>query len=426
MATDTSPNPTPTNLTQPNCGGCRVCGAPLERTFVDLGTMPLAQNFLAAAQLDQMERFYPLRVMICDECLLVQLKEYVAPADIFTDYAYFSSYSTSWLRHAESYCAMVRDRFALSTASQVVEIASNDGYLLQYLRDAGIPVLGIEPAANVAQAARENGIETLNRFFSPMLARELAAAGQKADLLIGNNVLAHVPDLHALVSAMQLLLADQGVITMEFPHLIRLMEQNQFDTIYHEHYSYFSFFVVHRVFAEHGLEIFDVDELPTHGGSLRIYAHHADDTAHAVEPAVPRLLEEERSAGYTHLSSYTAFPQRVAKTKRTLLAFLIDAKNRGRSVVGYGAPAKGNTLLNYCGVRPDLLEFTVDRSPHKVGTYLPGTHIPVHDVARLDAAKPDYILILPWNLKSEIIQQLAYARSRGAKFVVPIPELSVT
>ena len=409
----------------PADGGCRFCAAPLETTFVDLGMMPLAQNFRSANQLDQMEAFYPLHAFVCSKCLLVQLKEYVSPVDIFCDYAYFSSYSSSWLAHAERFCREAVRRFDLTAEHQVVEIASNDGYLLQYLVEAGIPVLGIEPAMNVARVANEKGIPTLNQFFNTATAKALVADGVRADLLIGNNVLAHVPDLHELVEAMKIVLADHGVISMEFPHLARLIEQNQFDTIYHEHYSYFSFLVVQKVFAAHGLMIFDVEHLPTHGGSLRIFARHADDGSRPVLPSVHELMKSELASGYDRIETYRDFTEKVARTKRQLLSFLIQARNEGKTVVGYGAPAKANTLLNYCGIRADLLEYTVDRSPHKTGTFLPGTHIPVYDVSRIAETQPDYVLILPWNLKTEIMDQLAYARDWQGRFVVPIPELTV-
>lgn len=405
--------------------GCRFCGAALQRTFVDLGMMPLAQNFLRADQLDDMEPFFPLHAHVCAECLLVQLKEYVAPDDIFSDYAYFSSFSDSWLAHARAYCEQMIQRFDLGQKSQVVEIASNDGYLLRNFVDAGIPVLGVEPARNIAAVATERGVNTLNAFFNTTTAEELLAQGKRADLLVGNNVLAHVPALNDLVRAMAMLLAERGVITMEFPHLARLMEQNQFDTIYHEHFSYFSFIVVREVFAAQGLEIFDVEELPTHGGSLRIYARHDDDRSQPITTAVEALVQAELDAGLDRLETYALFTEQVARAKRQLLSFLIDAKEHGRRVAGYGAPAKANTLLNYCGVRTDLLDYTVDRSPHKQGKYMPGTHIPIQAVERIAETKPDYVLILPWNLKDEIASQLNFVREWGARFVVPIPELTI-
>lgn len=405
--------------------GCRACGAPLARTFVDLGMMPLAQNFLRADQLDDMEPFYPLHAYICEQCLLVQLKEYVSPREIFTEYAYFSSYSDSWLKHAQQYCEQMTARWGLNSESQVVEIASNDGYLLQYFLQAGIPVLGVEPAGNVAAAAVDRGVPTVNAFFNTETARALVADGTRADLLVGNNVLAHVPAVNDLAAGMALLLADQGVITMEFPHLARLMDENQFDTIYHEHFSYFMLSTAQAIFARQGLTIFDVEQLPTHGGSLRIYACHAGDASHPVLPAATELLNWEASQGYDRLETYLSFTKRVERTKRQLLSFLMRAREEGRTVAGYGAPAKANTLLNYCGVRTDLLDYTTDRSPHKHGKFLPGTHIPVYSVDEIAARRPDYVLILPWNLRTEIMHQLASVREWGAKFVVPIPELTI-
>ncbi len=387
--------------------------------------MPLAQNFLQPRQLDDMEPFYPLHVYICEKCLLVQLKEYVSPKDIFSDYAYFSSYSDSWLEHARKYSHRMIERLGLDHHSRVVEIASNDGYLLQYFLQAGIQVLGIEPAHNVAEVARQNGIPTLNKFFNSTTAGELVAEGKRADLLVGNNVLAHVPQVVDLVQAMARLLNDHGVITMEFPHVVRLIEENQFDTIYHEHYSYFSFTTVHNLFAAQGLEIFDVEQLPTHGGSLRIYARHVQDNSQPLMESVAALLQDEAAGGYDSLETYLHFTDRVAHTKRRLLSFLVEAKDQGKSVVGYGAPAKGNTLLNYCGIGTDLLEYTVDRSPHKQGKFLPGTHIPVSPVEQIARTRPDYVLILPWNLSNEVMHQLDYIREWNARFVVPIPEVRI-
>jgi hypothetical protein len=373
-----------------------------------------------------MEPFYPLHAYVCDQCFLVQLDEYVTPATIFAgDYAYFSSFSTSWLAHAKRYTEDMTRRFGLTKSSRVVEIASNDGYLLQYFVEKGIPVLGIEPTANTAAAATAKGIPTLVKFFGTQTAREIRASHGPADLLLGNNVLAHIPKLNDFVAGMKLLLAGRGVITMEFPHLVQLITHNQFDTIYHEHYSYLSFTTVDRLFAHHGLTLFDVEELPTHGGSLRIYARHAGEDSHPIAARVADLKAREEAFGVTRLSTYAAFQERVKETKRKLLAFLIDAKNAGKSIVGYGAPGKGNTLLNYCGIRADFLDYTVDRSPHKQGRYLPGTRIPIHHPDRIAETRPDYVLILPWNLKDEIMTQMAHVRNWGGQFVTPIPEVTV-
>lgn len=404
---------------------CRFCGSKLEHTFVDLGASPLVQSFLNAEQLNQMEPFYPLRVYVCGKCFLVQLQEFVAPENIFSDYLYFASYSDSWLAHAKRYTDQMVQRFPIDANSLVVEIASNDGYLLQYFVEKKIPVLGIEPAANVVSVAIQNGIPSLVRFFGSETARELAAEGKQADLLLGNNVLAHVPDLNDFLAGMKRLLKPCGVITMEFPHLMRLMEENQFDTIYHEHFSYFSFLTIEKVFTSHGLTLFDVEELPTHGGSLRIYARHAADSSKPIGPRVAELLSREESAGYARLETYSRFAEQVKETKRKLLEFLIQAKRSGKKIVGYGAPAKGNTLLNYCAIRTDFLEYTVDRSPHKQGKFLPGTHIPIFPPDQIRQTRPDYLLVLPWNLKDEIIQQNAFIRDWGGQFVVPIPEVKI-
>ncbi|HSF43601.1 MAG TPA: class I SAM-dependent methyltransferase, partial [Thermoanaerobaculia bacterium] len=389
---------------------CRFCGAPLSHVFVDLGAQPLANSYLEPADLRKAERFYPLCVYVCGECLLVQLPEEERPEEIFSDYAYFSSYSESWLRHAREYAKAMISRFGLGPTHQVVEVASNDGYLLRWFVERGIPVLGIEPAGNVAQAAEAAGIPTLVKFFGAKTARELADRGTRADLLVGNNVLAHVPDLNDFVAGLSILLAEGGVLTMEFPHLLRLMEEDQFDTIYHEHYSYFSFTAVRRVFSAHGLTLFDVEELPTHGGSLRIYARHDRDDSKPVGDRVQDLLAREEAAGLASLDAYRSFTERVERVKRGLLRFLIQAKEEGKTVAAYGAPAKGNTLLNYCGIRTDFLDYTVDRSPHKQGRYLPGTRIPIHAPDRLRETRPDYVLILPWNLKEEIVEQMADVR----------------
>jgi SAM-dependent methyltransferase len=405
---------------------CRLCGVELRRVFIDLGMSPLSNAYLRAEQLHRMEPFYPLRVYVCQGCLLVQLPVAQRAAEIFGDeYLYFSSYSESWLRHCEAYAGMACERFGLNDRSLVVELASNDGYLLQYFKRRHIPVLGVEPSRNVAQVAVEQrGIPTLARFFGRELASELRAQGQAADLIVANNVLAHVPDLHDFLAGIATLLRPGGVCTVEFPHLLRLMQENQFDTIYHEHFSYFSLLTARRAFAQHGLDLFDVDELPTHGGSLRLYARPRAAGATPSEK-VALLEKREAAAGLGALEGYLGFRSQVERCKRDLLSFLIKARQEGKRVVGYGAPAKGNTLLNYCGVREDLIDFTVDRSPHKQGRYLPGTHIPIRAPQDLQAARPDYILILPWNLKEEIVEQLADARTWGARFVVPIPRIEL-
>jgi SAM-dependent methyltransferase len=405
--------------------GCRFCGTPLSHTFADLGMSPLCESFLAPEQLNQMEPFYPLHAYVCARCFLVQVEEYVGPERIFDDYAYFSSYSDAWLEHARSYTDMIVSRLGLDRQSHVVELGSNDGYLLQNFVAKGIPVLGVEPAANVAAAAVAKGVTTTTRLFGRAAAGDLVADGKRADLIIGNNVLAQVPDLNGFVAGMKLLLKPHGVITMEFPHLLRLMDENQFDTIYHEHFSYFSFMTVEQIFAAHGLVLFDVEELWTHGGSLRIYARHADDDARAIVPRVGALRAREKAARCDSLERYSLFTERVYETKRRLLEFLISAKRSGKSIAGYGAPGKGNTLLNYCGIRTDFLDYTVDRNPHKHGKFLPGTRIPIHHPEKIKETRPDYLLILPWNLKDEIMLQMVEVRAWGGQFVVPIPELRV-
>jgi len=403
---------------------CRFCEAPLSEVFVDLGMSPLCESFLPADALNRMEPFYPLLVWVCGRCFLVQLQEYVSPSDIFTEYAYFSSYSSSGLKHARDYTDMAATRFGLGAKSRVVEIASNDGYLLQYFVEKGIPVLGVEPAANVARTAVERGVPTVVRFFGRETAGELVREHGPADLIVGNNVLAHVPDVNDFVAGLEVLLGRGGTITMEFPHLWRLMEENQFDTIYHEHFSYLSFTVVREIFAAHGLRVFDVERLPTHGGSLRIFAAHRSDPR-GESDAAAGLAREESADGFRTIARYRPFAARVEETKRALLEFLIDARRAGKTVAAYGAPGKGNTLLNYCGIRTDFVDYAVDRNPYKHGRFTPGTHIPIHPPERLGDTRPDYILILPWNLKDEIVAQLAYAREWGAKFVVPIPAVEV-
>ncbi len=412
-------------MSQTNQVSCRFCGSKLEHTFVDLGMSPLCESFLPGDHLNEMEPFYPLHAQVCGNCFLVQLQAYVTPEDIFSDYAYFSSYSDSWLAHAKKYTDQMVERFGLGANSLVVELASNDGYLLQYFVEKRVPVLGIEPAANVAEVAKKKGVPTLVKFFGRETARELAAAGKQADLLLGNNVLAQVPDLNDFVAGMKILLKPLGIITMEFPHLQRLMEENQFDTIYHEHFSYFSFLTAEKIFAAHGLTLFDVEELPTHGGSLRIYGRHKEDSSKPVSARVTDLRKREETAGYTRLETYSRFAEQVKETKRKLLEFLIEAKRGGKKIAGYGAPGKGNTLLNYCAIRSDFLDYTVDRNPYKHGRFLPGTHVPIYPPDRIQETKPDFLLILPWNLKDEIIKQNAFIREWGGKFVVPIPEVQI-
>jgi len=405
--------------------GCLSCGTALQHTFVDLGMSPLCESYVPKERLNEAEPFYPLHVYVCDQCFLVQLEEYVSPEAIFTEYAYFSSYADSWVEHMRRYADMITQRLSLTRDSLVVEVASNDGYLLQHFVEKGIPVLGVEPAANVARVATAKGIPTLVQFFGEETAREMVAGGLRADLICGANVLAQVPRPNDFVKGLQLLLKPGGVVTIEFPHLLRLMAENQFDTIYHEHFSYFSFLSAERIFAAQGLTVFDVEELPTHGGSLRLYARHAEDTARPVTSRARELRQREIEAGIRRLETYARFGEQVKETKRRLLEFLIEVKRHGKTVVGYGAPGKGNTLLNYCGVRTDFIDFTVDRSPYKQGKFLPGTRIPIHHPDRIRETKPDYVLILPWNFKDEIVEQMAFIRDWGGRFVVPIPEASI-
>jgi hypothetical protein len=405
-------------------GTCRLCGEALEHDFVDLGMSPLCESFLRGDQLDGLEPFFPLHTYVCDNCFLVQLKEYVSPSDIFREYAYFSSFSTTWVDHARQYCEMIKKRLGLDGDSLVVELASNDGYLLQHFLPLGVPVLGIEPAENVAKSAVAKGVPTLTEFFGTRLAGQLAADGRQADLIVGNNVLAQVPDLNDFVAGMAILLKPQGVVTLEFPHVAKLIDENQFDTIYHEHFSYFSLITIVHLAAKHGLKVIDVEELPTHGGSLRVFLAHRD-SAHMPRPAVDALIAREQDDGLLDVAAYQAFGEKVKRTKRELLQFLIDAKNAGKSICGYGAPGKGNTLLNYCGIGPDFLDFTVDRNPYKHGRFTPGMHIPILPVEAIDAAKPDYILILPWNLEHEIVRQMRHVAEWGAKFIVPIPTVKI-
>jgi 2-polyprenyl-3-methyl-5-hydroxy-6-metoxy-1,4-benzoquinol methylase len=403
---------------------CRFCGTPLNRTFANLGVTPPSNAYLREADLSKPEIFYPLHAYVCESCLLVQLEEFATPEQIFTDYAYFSSYSETWLRHAEDYAAMAAARFRLGADSRVVEIASNDGYLLQFFARRGIPVRGVEPAANVARRAEAIGVPTLVRFFGRATARKLAQDHGRADLLIANNVLAHVPNLNDFVAGLRIALAPEGTVTVEVPHLMRLIEQAQFDTIYHEHFSYFSFVTAERIFAAHGLTVFDVESLTTHGGSLRLYAAHTD-AGRAPTQAVLRMRAAERIAGLDSIAVYEGFGTRVARIKRDFMRFLIDAKDVGKTIAGYGAAAKGNTLLVTAGVGPDLIDYVVDANPHKQGLFLPGSHIPILPPERLRETRPDYIVILPWNLKTEIVEVAACAREWGARFVVAVPELTV-
>jgi SAM-dependent methyltransferase len=404
---------------------CRFCRAPLRKTFVDLGMSPLCESYIRADQLNSVEPFYPLHVKVCENCYLVQLPEYVSREHIFSEYAYFSSYSDSWLKHASNYVDMISQRLNLGTNSLCVELASNDGYLLQYFVEKGIPVVGVEPAANVAAAAEKKRVPTLVKFFGVETARRMVVEHRAADLVIANNVLAQVPDLNDFVAGIRILLNPGGVATLEFPHLARLMSENQYDTIYHEHFSYFSLITAEKIFAAHGLVLFDVDEIPTHGGSLRIYLRHVEDTAKPVTSGVSSLRERELAAGLNSIGAYSVFSEQVIESKRKLLELLIGLRREGRRIAGYGAPGKGNTLLNYCGIRTDFLDFTVDRNPYKQGRFLPGTHIPIYPVDQIQAERPDYILVLPWNLQHEILEQLHYVRAWGAKFIVPIPEAQI-
>ena len=404
---------------------CRFCGASLQRTFVDLGMSPLCESYPSAADLNRGEVYYPLHVYVCEKCFLVQLEEFESPENIFSDYAYFSSYSDSWLKHCENYCHAMMKQLRLTPESFVVEVASNDGYLLQYFVQRNVPVLGIEPAANVAKVAVERGVSTLVRFFGQQLAQELAAEGRRADLVLGNNVLAQVPDLNDFVEGLKILLKPEGVLTLEFPHLLRLMERNEFDTIYHEHFSYFSLLTTVRIMKAHGMEVFDVQELPTHGGSLRVYACRTESHTHPMQPSVAGLISKEEAAGLGSLEGYSSFVSQVKQTKWELLEFLVTAVRQGKSVAGYGAPGKSATLLHYCGIGKDLIEYTVDRSQYKQGRFLPGTHIPIYDPSRIRETKPDYVVILPWNLKDEIMEQLQFIREWGGRFVVPIPRVAV-
>lgn len=407
----------------PKQDSCRSCGGTLHG-FVNLGTSPLCESFISEKKLDEMEPTYPLKAMICGACYLAQVKECVEPAKIFREYAYFSAFSETWLRHCRDYVDTAISLFRLDSHSQVVELASNDGYLLQYFVERGIPVLGIDPAENVGKAAEARAVPTLTRFFDAKLARELRARGRAADLIIGNNVLAQIPDLDDFIEGVALLLKANGTGTFEFPHLLQLIDGNQFDTIYHEHFWYFSLFAICRLFAKHGLRIFDVEELKTHGGSLRVFVCH-EASRRSVEPRVSALIAREIRSGLMDMARYAQFGDQVRRTKHALLEFLIEAKKAGKRIVGYGAPGKANTLLNYCGIRTDFLDYTVDRNPYKHGKYMPGTRIPIRNIEEIDKSKPDYLVILPWNLKDEIMEQMAHVRDWGCRFVVPIPKVVV-
>ena len=405
---------------------CRFCKMELTDVFIDLFNSPASNSFITKEQLNEPETFFPLKVYTCPSCFLVQVDEYKKSDAIFdSNYVYFSSYSTSWLAHAKKYVEKMIDRFGYNAHSQVMEVASNDGYLLQYFKERGVPVLGIEPTANTAAAAKEKGIDSVVDFFGVRLAKQLVAEGKKADLLLGNNVLAHVPDILDFVGGMKVLLSAEGVVTMEFPHLMQLVDKNQFDTIYHEHFSYLSFYSVQQIFESQGLEMFDVEELPTHGGSLRIYAKHKEDTSKPIGENVALLLEKEAAKGMKTMAYYHNFQQRALKVKMDLISFLIEQKRAGKRVAAYGAAAKGNTLLNYCGIKSDLIDFVVDANPHKQNKFLPASHIPVMNEAHLKAEKPDFVIILPWNLKDEITKQLEYIGEWGGKFVIPIPVVEV-
>ncbi|MGH7768499.1 MAG: class I SAM-dependent methyltransferase [Candidatus Binatia bacterium] len=404
---------------------CRSCDAPLRHSLVDLGMSPLANSYLKRDELQAMEPFYPLHAYVCEQCFLVQVPEFASPERIFGDYAYFSSYADTWLEHVRAYAAQAIERFGLGPDSLVIEVASNDGCLLQGFKKSGIPVLGIEPAHNVAQFARDAGIPTVVTFLGAQAAAKLAAEGKRADLVVANNVMAHVPDLKDFIAGMKILLKPNGVVTIEFTHLRRMLEGNQFDAIYHEHFSYFSLIAAEKALERHGLTVFDVEELPTHGGSLRLFVRHADNSSNPVGPRVGKLRAAEAAARYDRLEPYLSFAEKVRETKHSILDFFIGAKRQGKSIAGYGAPAKGNTLLNYCGIRTDFIDYTVDRSPHKQGLFLPGTHIPIFSPDKIKETRPDYLVVLPWNLKNEIMQQTAYIRDWGGRFVTLIPDVAV-
>ncbi len=404
---------------------CRFCNANLSKIFVDLGMSPLSNSYVSADKLNEKEVFYPLRVFVCEKCFLVQLSEFESPQKIFNDYAYFSSFSDSWLKHAENYVKMMIKKFHINEKNLVIEIASNDGYLLQYFKENGIPILGIEPAANVAKVAESKGIPTIVKFFGVDSAKELVSKKKQPSLIVGNNVLAHVPNLNEFVEGLKILLNPNGVITMEFPHLLQLIRQNQFDTIYHEHFSYFSLFTVNQIFSSHGLTIFDVEEIPTHGGSLRIFVTHSENNSIPVSKKVDELIDSEKQCGLTNIATYTEFSKKVQEIKKNIKEFFINAKKEEKKIFCYGAAAKGNTLLNYCVIGTDFVDCVVDRSPYKQGLFLPGTHIPIKNPDYIRKTKPNYLVILPWNLKEEIIEQMSFIREWGGKFVVLIPEVKI-
>jgi SAM-dependent methyltransferase len=404
---------------------CRFCTAGLRRTFVDLGMSPLCETYPLSADLHRGETYYPLHAYVCEQCFLVQLEQYESAENMFGDYPYFSSYSDSWLKHCENYCDKTIARLGLNEESFVVEVASNDGYLLQYFVQRHVPVLGVEPAANVAKVAVAKGVPTVVRFFGTALAEEFAIEGRCADLVLGNNVLAQVPDLNDFMEGLKILLKPHGTLTLEFPHLLRLIERNEFDTIYHEHFSYFSLLTTTRILEAHGLKVFDVEELKTHGGSLRVYACRMEDQTGAIEPSVEKVIGDEVAAGLASMEGYESFALQVKQTKIALVEFLLAAARENKSVAGYGAPGKSATLLHYCGIGKDLIEYTVDRSPYKQGRLLPGTHIPIYHPDRIRETKPDYVVILPWNLKDEIMEQLKFIREWGGRFVVPIPKVAI-
>ncbi|MDA3897933.1 MAG: class I SAM-dependent methyltransferase [Desulfobacteraceae bacterium] len=405
---------------------CRFCNTQLKHVFIDLVNAPPSNSFLTEAQLNEPEVYYPLKLYVCHNCYLVQIDEYRKSDDIFnSDYAYFSSYSTTWVEHARQYVEMIVPKLGLGKNSMAIEIASNDGYLLQHFKSKQIPSLGIEPTENTAAVAREKGIETITEFFGEKLAKKLVAHGKTADLIIGNNVFAHVPDINDFVCGLKTVLAHDGSITLEFPYLLKLMLENQFDTIYHEHFSYFSFHTVQQIFKKHGLTLYDVEEIPTHGGSLRIYARHTDDKTKPVAQSIDQLLKKEVDAGMMEMGFYAGFQQRADRVKYHVMSFLMEQKKKGKTVVAYGAAAKGNTMLNYCGIKKDLVQFVVDASPHKQSKYLPGSHIPVVKENRLHELKPDFVFILPWNIKEEIMDQLAYVRKWNSRFIVAVPTLDV-
>ncbi len=404
---------------------CRFCGNNLTNEFIDMVNSPPSNSFLSEEQLNEPEIFYPLKLFVCDKCFLVQIDEYKKSDEIFNaGYVYFSSFSESWLEHSRNYVKMIIGRLGINGSSLVAEIASNDGYLLQYFKQSGIPCYGIEPSVNTALAAKQKGIYVVENFFNASLAISLSGEGKRVDLLLGNNVLAHVPNINDFVRGLKILIKDKGTITMEFPHLLNLIEQNQFDTIYHEHFSYFSFYTVNKIFKKHGLDIYDVEELPTHGGSLRIYATHEESRV-SLSDSVELMVGKEEKSGIVDIAYYSSFSEKADKVKNSLLEFLISAKKEGKKVAGYGAAAKGNTLLNYCGIKKDLTPFVVDKSPYKQGKFLPASHIPVVNEDFLKIEKPDYVLILPWNIKNELIKQLSYIGGWGGKFVVAIPSLEI-